>query len=149
MKINGKQTLKLRSGSIKFKNYFQQLALLFNIYTDFESLLRGVRGSDWKDNTSYIEKYQKHIPCRFAYKVVRVDVRFNEPVALYRGKNAINNSCKAWISQKSDKKHFNNNLVMFAEDKEIFPTSNIYWIWDNSFDVGDNKRRDYCHVTGK
>ena len=44
--MNGKQTVKLRSGSIKFKNYLKQLALLFNIYTDFESLLRGVRGSD-------------------------------------------------------------------------------------------------------
>ena len=38
---------------------------------------------------------------------------------------------------------------MSAEDKEIFQTSNIYWIWDNLFDVGDNKGKDYCHVTGK
>ena len=38
---------------------------------------------------------------------------------------------------------------MSAEDKEIFQTSNIYWIWDNLFDVADNKIRDHCHVTGK
>ena len=51
--------------------------------------------------------------------------------------------------KKVIKKHFNKNLVMSAEDKEIFQTSNIYWIWDNLFDVGDNKIRDHCHVTGK
>ena len=38
---------------------------------------------------------------------------------------------------------------MSAEDKERFQTSNIYWIWDNLFDVGDNKIRNHCHVTGK
>ena len=30
-KINGKQSVKLRSGSIKFKNYFKQLAVPFKI----------------------------------------------------------------------------------------------------------------------
>ena len=45
------------------------------------------------------------------------------------------------------KKHFNKNLVMSTEDKEILQTSNIYWICDNLFDVGDNKVRDHCHVT--
>ena len=45
------------------------------------------------------------------------------------------------------KKHFSKNLVMSAEDKEILQISNIYWISDNLFDVGDNKVRDHCHVT--
>ena len=38
LKINGKQTVKLRTGSIKFKNHFKQLAVPFKIYADFESL---------------------------------------------------------------------------------------------------------------
>ena len=36
LKINVKQTLKLKSGSIKFKNYFKLLAVPFKIYADFE-----------------------------------------------------------------------------------------------------------------
>ena len=32
LKINGKQTVKLKSGSIKFKNHFKQLAIPFKIY---------------------------------------------------------------------------------------------------------------------
>ena len=50
MKINGKQIVKLRSGSSKLKNYFKQLAVSFKIYADFESLLNGVRGSDRNNN---------------------------------------------------------------------------------------------------
>ena len=53
-KINGKQNVKLRSGSIKFKNYFKQLTVSFKIYADFESLL-GVRSSNKNNNISYIE----------------------------------------------------------------------------------------------
>ena len=38
LKINGKQTTKLKSGSIKFKNHFKQLVVLFKTYADFISL---------------------------------------------------------------------------------------------------------------
>ena len=73
LKINGKQSVKLRSGSIKFKIHFRQLQKKIQ-----------------KNNATYTEKYQAHIPCSFAYKVVCVDDTFSEPVILYRGKNAIN-----------------------------------------------------------
>ena len=36
MKINGQQNIKLRSGLIKFKSHFRELAAPFKIYADFE-----------------------------------------------------------------------------------------------------------------
>ena len=59
MKINGKNTVTLRSGSMKFRNYFKQLAVPFKIYADFESLLKGARSGDKKIilHTLYTEKY--------------------------------------------------------------------------------------------
>ena len=33
------------------------------------------------------KKYQDHVPCSFAYKLVYVDDRFNKSVVLYRCKN--------------------------------------------------------------
>ena len=68
--INGKQSVKLKTGTIKFKNHFKQLAVPFKIYADFESVLKGVKNNDKNNNTSYTEKYQAHMPCSFAYKVV-------------------------------------------------------------------------------
>ena len=89
LKINGKQTAKLKSGLIKFKNHFKQLVVSFNIHVDLECNVKRVRSSDRNNNTSYTEKHQAHIPCSFAYKVVCVDDRFSEPVVLYRGNNMV------------------------------------------------------------
>ena len=38
--INGKQSVKLKSDSISFKNYFKQLPVPFKIYGDFECILK-------------------------------------------------------------------------------------------------------------
>ena len=38
---------------------------------------------------------------------------------------------------------------MSAEDEERFQLHNIYWMCGKLFGVGDNKVRDYCHITGK
>ena len=90
MKINGKQhSIKLKSSLIKFKNYFKQLAVLFKIYADFESVLKRIHSDDRSNNAFYTKKYQEHIPCSFAYKVVCIDDRLNKPVVPCRGNNAV------------------------------------------------------------
>ena len=90
--INGKQNVKLGKGLISFKNHSKQLPAPFKIYADFECILsaiplKRVKSSD-KNNVSYTEKYQDHIPCSFACKVVCADNKFSKDVVLYRGKNA-------------------------------------------------------------
>ena len=47
------------------------------------------------------------------------------------------------------KKHFDNKLVISAEQNEEFERTNICWICGKLIDIGDNKVRDHCHVTGK
>ena len=47
------------------------------------------------------------------------------------------------------KKHFNKNLIMSAEEEERFQLSNNCCICDKLLDIGDDKVRDHCHVTGK
>ena len=87
LKINGKQSVKLKSGSINFKNYFKQLAVPFKIYVDFESVLKRIRSDD-KNNASNTKKYQQHIPCSFS-----------KPVVLYRGKNDVNKFIEAILKE--------------------------------------------------
>ena len=73
LKRNGKQNVKLKSGSLSFKNYFKQLSVRFKIYADFECILKKVECDSIKNNSSCTEKYQSHIPCSFAYKVFCID----------------------------------------------------------------------------
>ena len=96
--INGKQTVKLRSSSVKFKNYFKQLAVPFKIYANFESLLKGIKSSE-KNNTSYTRKYQAHILCSFPYKIEYNDDKFSNRVVLYRGKDAVDRFIKAILEE--------------------------------------------------
>ena len=47
------------------------------------------------------------------------------------------------------KKHFNKNLIMSTEEEEKFQLANSCWICEKLFDVGDDKVRDHCHITGR
>ena len=150
--INGKQSVTLKRGSIRFKNYFKQLAVPFKIYADFECLLKGVKSRD-KNNSSYTEKYQDHIPCSFAYKVVCIENKFSKRAALYTGRNAVYRFIEAILKEynyckKVIKRHFNKNLVISAENEERFQLGKNCWICIKLFDVGDDKVRHHCHITG-
>ena len=100
------------------------------------------------------KKYQDHIPCRFAYKVVCIDDKFSKPIVVYRGKNTAYEFIKAMLEEYKYckniiKKHFNKNLIMSEEEEHLFQQSNSCWICKKLIDNDDEKVRDHCHVTGK
>ena len=111
MSINGKQSVKLEEGIIKFENDFKLIPVPFKIYADFECNLKKVKCN----KGSYIEKYQDHIPCSFAYKVVCINDKFTKPTIIYRGENAAYEFIKAIREEykylkKIMEEYFNKNL---------------------------------------
>ena len=149
LSINCAQSVRLEKGKIKFKNYFKHIPVPFKIYADFECNLRGVESYEG----SYTKKYQDHVPCSFAYKVVCIDDRFTKPIVVFRGENAAYEFIKAILKEfeyckKVMKKHFNKNLIM-SEEEEQFQSSNTCWICKKLIDNDDEKVRDHCHVIGK
>ena len=110
LSINGKQSVKLEKGIIKFENYFKQRLNPIKIYADFECNLKRVKCNEG----SYTEKYQDHIPCSFVYKVVCIDNRFTKPTIIYRGENAAYEFIEAILEEykfckKIMKKYFDKN----------------------------------------
>ena len=83
LSINGAQSVRLEKGKIEFKNYFKQVPVPFKIYVDFECNLNSVESYE----SSYSKKYQDHIACSFAYKLVCVDDKFSKPIVVFRGEN--------------------------------------------------------------
>ena len=113
LSINGKQSVKLEKGIIEFENYFKQIPVPFKIYADFECNLKSVESYEG----SYSKKYQGHIPCSFAYKLVCVEDKFSKPIVLYRGESAAYKFIEAILEEyeyckKSTKKHFSKNLII-------------------------------------
>ena len=131
LSIIGKQSVKLESGFIHFKNYFKQILVPFKIYADFECILKKV-GIDveYDSNSSYTRKYQNHIPCTFACKVAFVDNKYCKEIVLYRGKDVAFKFIKSILNEYNYcksvvKKHFNKNLIMSAGENERFEMTNI------------------------
>ena len=127
--INGKQSVRVKSGSISFKNNY---LFLLKFILIFECILKKAKSDfiECNSNSSYTTKYQDHIHCSFAYKIVCIDNKFSKIVVLYRGKNAVCKFIKSIFSEysycrKIIKKHFNENLIMSAEEEERFQLSNI------------------------
>ena len=78
------------------------------------------------------KKYQDHIPCSFAYKLVCVDDKFSKPIVVFRGENAAYKFFEAILEayvycKKVMKKHFNKSLIV-SEEEEQFQSSSICWI---------------------
>ena len=99
------------------------------------------------------KKYQDHIPCSFAYKLVCVDYRFSIPIFVYTSNTAAYRFIEAILEEykyckKVMKKHFNKNLIMI-EEEEYFQSSNTCWICEKSIEGDDEKVREHCHITGK
>ena len=134
--IKGKQRIKLEKGFIKFNNFNKMIPCLFKIYADFECLLENVDIGINNDCFSYTSKYQDHLPCSFAYKLVCIDDKFSKDVVLYRRKKAVFKFIQSIFDEYSYcknimKKHFNKNLIMSVEEEEQFEKTNICWICIN------------------
>ena len=122
------------------------------MHADFECNLESVESYEG----SYSKKYQDHIPCSFAYKLVCVDDEFTKPIVAFRGKNAAYEFIKAILEEhkyckKIMKKHFNKNLIMTEEEEHLFQKSNNCWICKKFINNNNNeeKVRDHCHVAGE
>ena len=120
LSINGAQSVRLEKGTTEFKNYFKQIPVPFNIYADFECNLKSLECYEG----SYSKKYQDHIPCSFAYKLVCVDDKFTKPIVVFRGENAAYEFIEAILKEyeyckKVMKKHFNKNLIMTEEEEQF------------------------------
>ena len=152
--MNSGQSIKLEKGFMEFNNFNKMIPCPFKIYADFECLLKEVDIGINNDCFSYTAKYQDYIPCSFAYKLVCGYDKYSKDLALYRGKNAVYKFIQSIFKEYSYcrsviKKHFDENLVMTAEEKKEFEKSNICWICDRLIKNDNNKVRDHCHITGK
>ena len=150
MSINAKQSVKLEKGINKFDNHFKQIPLQFKIHADFECNLRGVESYEG----FCTKKYQDHVPCSFAYKVVCINDRFTKPIDVYRGKNTAYEFIKAILKEnkywrKVMNKHFNKNFIISEEEQHLFQQGNRCWICKKLIDNDEEKVRYHRQVTPK
>ena len=107
LSIDGAQSVRLEKRTTKFKNYFKQIPVPLKSYGDFAYNLQKAESYEG----SYSKKYQDHIPCSFAYKLVSVDDKLTKPIVVFRGENATFKFIQAILKEyeyckRVAKKHF-------------------------------------------
>ena len=156
--INEEQGIKMpeKGESIKFKNCSNQLSVPFVIYCDIEALLVKTDSiKSYDSSESFTEEYQNHVDCGYAYKVVCCyDDKYSKPVETYRGPDAVYWLIKNILEEekyckKIKKEHFNKDMIMTRKDIESFQNSDRCHICNKTYEEGERKVRDHCHVTGK
>ena len=103
--------------------------------------------------SSYSRKYQDHIPCNFAYKLVCVDDKFTKSIVVFRGENVAHEFAKTILKEyqyckRVVKKNFNKNLIISEEEKQ-FQLSITCLMCEKLIHDDNGKVRDHCHTTGE
>ena len=141
--------------SIKFKNIQHMMKAPYVIYADTESIIQPVDSPNTDSNTV---QTSEHIPCSFAYTVVRSDGKVISE-KLYRGED-----CMDVLFEKLEQELENiredlkneRPLAMTQQDWAIHSSADKCWVCDGPFkpyEQGDTegvwKVRDHDHLTGK
>ena len=141
--------------TIKFEKTQHMMKAPYVIYADTESIIHPVANPSTDSNTT---QTSEHIPCSFAYTVVRSDGRVMSE-KLYRGEDCMDVFFD-WLDLdlaeiREDLKN-ERPLAMTQQDWAIHSAADKCWVCDGPFkpyEQGDTeglwKVRDHDHLTGK
>ena len=155
--INGKQSINMpKEGEniLKYNNFYNQQAVPFVIYGDFEAVTKKFKVV----NLTMINHTQK--PIRLMKTVVMEKIvccyknKFSKPIQIYRGENAVYKFMKKMLEvveycEGIVKKRFNKPLKMTENDELCFKLMDGCHICGKKCTDKDVRVRDYCHITGK
>ena len=141
--------------TIKFKNSKNMMNAPYVIYADTESIIKPVDSPTTDSNTV---QTSEHVPCSFAYVIVRSDGKVVSE-QLYRGEDAMDVFFQQLEQEleniREDPKHIR-PLRMTEEEQEAHNNTGKCWICDGPFKPykdGDChglwKVKDHCHITGE
>ena len=141
--------------TIQFKNIQHLMKAPYVIYADTESIVKPADSPNTDTNTV---QTSEHIPCSFAYVIVRSDGRVMSE-KLYRGEDAMDvlfNCLEQELENIREDLKNERPLAMTQQDWAIHSAADKCWVCDGPFkpyEQGDTegvwKVRDHDHLTGK
>ena len=155
IELNGLQAIRMPNKDdciLKFNNHHKQLSVPFVIYADFEAILKKLEKEQTDNDESYTEKFQQHIDCGSAYKLVCCyDEKYSKPLNIYRGEKAVYKFLEKMLNEVEYckdiiKREFNKPLKMTDDDELSFKLEEKCHICDTDKDI---RVRDHCHIIGK
>src|SRR5688572_17219211 len=140
---------------LSFKNYYRKMRVPFVVYADFESFIKPIDTCQPDPNTSYTNKYQKHVPSSFCYyiKCFDDDIYSQAPVT-FTAENEDDDVAQIFIDTLIEnvkdiynRFKFPKRMIFKRKDKELYDSATVCHICEG--ELGDDRVRDHCHLTGK
>ena len=141
---------------ISFIHHNRSIKVPFVVYADFEVFTEEIPISEQNEKFSFTQKYQKHRPSGFCYKIVCFDERYNQKPVLFRARSEDEDVSAIFvemlerdIKRIQEKFDFSKKMIFSLKDKDNFEKEKICWICQKEFGEREKKVRDHCHFTGK
>ena len=141
---------------ISFIHHNRSMKVPFVVYADFEAFTEEISTCEPNQRSSFTQKYQRHRPSGFCYKIVCFDERYNQKPVLFRAKSGEKDISAIFvemleqdIKRIQEKFEFSKNMIFTFKDKDDFEKAKICWICQKEFGEREKKVRDHCHFTGK
>ena len=140
---------------VTFIHHNRSMKVPFIVYADFEAFTEEISTCEPNEKKSFTQKYQRHRPSGFCYKIVCFDERYNQKPVLFRANSEDEDidgifveMLERDIKRIQEKFEFSKKMIFTFKDKDDFEKAKICWICQKEF--GESKIvRDHCHFTGK
>ena len=140
---------------VTFIHHQRSIKVPFVVYADFEAFTEEISTCEQNDKFSFTQKYQKHKPSGFCFKIVCFDERYNQKPVLFRARSEDEDVSAIFvemlerdIKRIQEKFDFSKKMIFSPKDKDDFEKARVCWICQKEFG-SEKKVRDHCHFTGK
>ena len=153
------QTIRIempeKGSLVTFIHHNRSIKVPFVVYADFEAFTEEIPRSKQNEKFSFTQKYQRHKPSGFCFKIVCFDERYNQKPVLFRARSEDEDVSAIFvemleqeIKRIQEKFDFSKKMIFSPKDKDDFEKARVCWICRKEF--GESKKqRDHCHFTGK
>ena len=153
------QTIRIempeKGSLVTFIHHNRSIKVPFVVYADFEAFTEEIPRSKQNEKFSFTQKYQRHKPSGFCFKIVCFDERYNQKPVLFRAESEDEDISAIFvemlerdIKRIQEKFDFSKKMIFSPKDKDDFEKARVCWICRKEF--GESKKqRDHCHFTGK
>ncbi|XP_065675465.1 uncharacterized protein LOC136091685 [Hydra vulgaris] len=144
-----------RNSTMQFTNHNKSMRVLFLLYADFESFIKHIDTSEPNPNESHTKQYQKHIPSSFCYYIKCFDESFYQSSSVtFTASSETDDVAQKFVDSLQedikkicDMNKFPKQVIFTPENKHDFNEETECHICGK--DLGKDKVRDHCHITGK
>jgi len=151
---------------LKFEKYYKSMRVPFVIYADFESCIKPIDTCIPVQNTSYTNKYQKHVPISFCIYVKCSDDTVYPPrtetytaenedddvgqIFVYKLEEIVKQIYRVIKEKENRFKHIE-NMIYTEKDKKSFESATVCHICGYNLrkkrgdKIIEDQVRDHCH----